>query len=322
MVGVELGRAVALFVERGEQRAFRLPFACEERCQVGSHFCIIPLLSWLRDDAPFYVLAVSQNEVRFFRGTRGEMEPIAVPGLPANREEAVRLDDAEPGIQAHSARPYLGRTKEGMAFHGHGGAPDAAKDLIAEYFREIDRALSATLPRATEPLIFAGVDYLFPIYQEANTYPHLVAKPVAGNPELWSADELRERVWPIVESLVREDREVELAKYGNRISQNRTSDRLEEILLAAYAGAVEILFLDPAARCTGAFQPEQQAVLVDERPESGSEDLMNLAATLVLRNKGTVQPLGSDDVPGGGPMAAVLRYPFPAARISAAAAGR
>jgi hypothetical protein len=273
----------------------------------------------LRNDAPYYVLAVSQNQVRFFRGTRGEIEEIAVPEMPANRDEAVRLDDAEPGLQAHSARPYLGRIKEGMAFHGQGGAPDAAKDLIFEFFREIDRALSAALRMGTEPLIFAGVDYLFPIYQEANTYPHLLAKPVTGNPELWSPDELRQRAWPLVESIVRGGRDAELAKYGNRISQQRSSDRLDEILIAAHAGAVETLFLDPTARQTGAFDPDGLTVHVDEQPQEGSEDLINLAATLVLRNSGAVQPLAAGDVPGGGAMAAVLRYPFPPARKPAIA---
>jgi hypothetical protein len=189
-------------------------------------------------------------------------------------------------------------------FHGHGGAPDASKDFVAEFFREIDRALANVLRMGTEPLVFAGVDYLFPIYQEANTYANLLPQPVIGNPELWSADELRARAWPLVESIVRKEREAEIARYGNRISQGRALNRLEDIMIAAHAGAVETLFLDPAARRMGAFDSATLKVHLDEPPQEDSEDLINLAATLVLRGNGEVQPLAAGDVPGGGEMAA------------------
>jgi hypothetical protein len=312
MFGPQTGPGIAVFLSDGEPLVYRLPFACEEVCRVGRQFYIIPALRWLRSDAPYYVLAVSQNQVRFFRGTRDEIEQVSVPNMPADRDTAVRFDDADPGLQAHSARPYLGRIKEGMAFHGHGGAPDAAKDFIAEYFREIDRALSGILRQATEPLVFVGVDYLFPIYQEANTYAHLRPTPVTGNPELSSPDELRQRAWPLVEEMVRESREAELEKFGNCISHGRTNNRLDEILIAAEAGAVETLFIEPTVRRTGVFDPERRTVHVDDEPRDESEDLINLVATLVLRNGGAVESLESGRVPGGGETAAILRYPFSA----------
>jgi hypothetical protein len=30
--------------------------------------------------------------------------------------------------------------------------------------------------------VLAGVEYLLPIYREANTYPHLLAEGIHGNP--------------------------------------------------------------------------------------------------------------------------------------------
>jgi len=162
----------------------------------------------------------------------------------------------------------------------------------------------------TAPLIFAGVDYLFPIYQGVNSYPHLAPKPIMGNPELWLPADIQQRAWPIVEAMLHERRETELGRYGNYISVGRSSDRVDEILIAAKAGAVETLFLDPAARCTGTFDSETLSVVVDAAPREENEDLVNLAAVLVLRNNGAVEPLASGHVPGGGPLAATLRYPF------------
>jgi hypothetical protein len=194
-------------------------------------------------------------------------------------------------------------------YHGHGGAADAAKDEIEEYLRAIDRAVTKYLGSRKDPLVFAGVDYLFPIYQQVNSYQHLMSTPVAGNPELWSMDELRDRAWSIVEGLVVARRAAERVRYGNRIAIGCTSDRLEDILVAAHAGAVETLFVDPSVKRLGVFSPESSAVRIDDVRQSDSEDLINLAAVLVLRAGGAVEPLQSGEIPGGGEIAAILRYP-------------
>jgi len=44
------------------------------------------------------------------------------------------------------------------------------------------------------PLVLAGVEYLFPIYQEANTYPDLVEEGITGNPENLKPEELHDLV--------------------------------------------------------------------------------------------------------------------------------
>jgi hypothetical protein len=256
-----------------------------------------------------------------FHGTRYQIDQREIAGLPASLRAALHYDPREGMYQTHSAGAQL-PGKEGLVFHGQGGEVDAAKVELTAFFREIDRALAGELRMQTDPLVFAGVDYLFPNYQEVNSYPHLLPKHISGNPELWNAADIRERAWPIVESTLRARREVELAKYGRRVAQGRTANRLDEILVAAHAGAVETLFIDPAVRRTGTFERELLTVHVDKEPQHQSDDLINLAATLVLRNNGAVEPLASGNVPGGGVMAAVLRYPFsPATETADAAAG-
>jgi hypothetical protein len=315
----EQGRSLAVFVGAEHIRLWRPVIDCAESCSVGSIFHVIPLVRWLDNEAPYYVLAVSQNDVRLWRGTRGEMEEVAAD-LPRNMQDALRLDTPQSFPQQHAAQRGT-PGKQGLVFHGQGGAPDAAKQEIQAYFREIDRRLTAAL-REDEPLIFAGVDYLFPIYQEVNSYAHLMPQSIVGNHELWSAREIQRLAWPLVESLLRERREATLTKYGNSISANRAVHRVEDVIWAADAGAVETLFIDPAARLTGAFDTQQLTVQVDERPREDSEDLLNLATVLVLRSSGFVQPLGPGEMPCGGPMAATLRYPLPTRQQQAASAGR
>jgi len=320
----ESAHGLAVFVSRDSIRAWPLPFACEEKCVVGEHVYLLPLVSWGTNDAPYFVLAVSQNAVRLLEGTRARIQEVALPGLPANLSEALNYDVRQETAQMHSATPRLAG-KEGAVFHGQGGEVDVAKQQLTSFFREIDRAVSDYLQLRSEPLIFAGVDYLFPIYRAVNSYPNLASTPITGNPDSLIASEIRVRAWPLVEAFVRSRNWVEAEKYWNSVAHGRTSNRSDEVLAASSAGAVETLFVAPGARQLGTFSPDSGKVQYHDTPQRDSEDLVNLAATFVLRTGGVVKTVLSGNVPGGGMMAAVMRYPFtpaiaPAAQRNGAAA--
>jgi hypothetical protein len=305
----KLGRGMAVLLSHNGARIWQLPIECDERCDVGKNFYVLPLIESLAGDIAYFVLAVSQNQVRLLRGTRSEMEEVAVPGLPADRETAVLLEDTERTLHAHVGRAQVPGRGD-LMYHGHGGAPDAAKDEIEQYLRAIARAVAKFMVGKADPLLFAGVDYLFPIYEQANTYPHLLPTPITGNPELWSPEELRERAWPLVEPLVQARRDAARTKYGNMTSQDRTATGFEDVLQAAQAGAVETLFIDPNITRRGTFDPDTFAIRVGDSTDADREDLINLAAVLVLRSCGAVDLSSADDIPGGSEISAVLRYPF------------
>jgi hypothetical protein len=302
---------LAAFID-GDLRVWHLPFRCDERCVTGKYFYVIPLLNWLAENASYYVLAISQNSVQFFHGNRFDMEPLDIPGLPTDLKTALHYDQREGIFQAHSAGPQL-PGKESLVFHGQGGEVDVSKDELLSFFREIDRALAAELELETDPLVFVGVDYLFPIYRDVNSYAHMLPTHVAGNPELMTPVDIRQHTWPLIESAVDERRQAELAKYGDHLAHGRSLNRIENIIIAAQAGAVETLFIDPAAKCTGEFDSQRLALQVDDQPQDDHEDLVNLISTLVIRGSGAVEPLADGNIPGGGAMAAVMRYVYPPA---------
>ena len=305
----ELAHGLAAFVSRDRLHAWPLPFACAESCFVSQHPHLLPLVPWVTSDAPYFVLAISQNGVRLLKGTRAAIEEVAVPNLPANLSEALHYDTRQPTVQVHTGQPQL-RGKESAVYHGQGGEADVAKDELAAYFREVDRAVDTFLSRHTEPLVFAGVDYLFPIYQSVNSYPQLVANPLPGNPELLSPAQLGERAWPLVEAAAADSIRVEVEKYWSAAGHGRTLDELDRILPAAQAGAIETLFVAPNAQLQGRYLSRSDTIRLDDPPKGDSEDLLNLTAVLVLQSDGQVESMDADRIPGGGPTAAILRYPF------------
>jgi hypothetical protein len=304
-----LDRGLAVLVSRDGMRVWNAPFEFQEQCVVGKRFHITPVIEWAAADHSYYVLAISQNRVRLLHGTRDALEEVEVPGLPANRSQALAFDEPESGFQTHTGRPEI-RGKEGAVFTGQGGAPDAAKNEIVSFFREVDRALAAVVDLKTSCLIFAGVDYLFPIYRRANSHPKLLPGHLSGNPDLLPLAELKQRAWSLLQPSLDNLPDSRIAKYWDLAARSRTSNQVEEIIPAAQAGAVEVLFLDPAVHRLGTFNPATFEVRIDSLRRPDSEDLINLAATLVLQNSGAVQSSSTRQVPGGGAMAAIMRYPF------------
>jgi hypothetical protein len=157
---------LAVFLARDLQRIYRLPWSYQEELEVGGLFQAAPLLPLLHGDGRFYVLAVSQNSVRLFQGTRFTVSPVDLKGVPRNLAEALRTHDRDEVLTFHT-RPTSGGSW-GAIFEGHGVGIDDEKDDLLRYFQQIDRGLHYVLREERAPLVLAAVDYLQPIYREAS----------------------------------------------------------------------------------------------------------------------------------------------------------
>jgi len=307
-----LNRTLVVFISEKNVRVFHLPLECEELCVVGERFHIAPLVQVVNEDTPYFLLTVSQNRVRLLHGTRCQLVEVHVPQLPSNRLEALNYDPREGFYQTHSGQPKL-RGKEGVVFTGQGGEVDVAKEEISAYFRLIDLAVSKYLNSQSAPLIFAGVDYLYPLYRRQNHYPYLAPEHIDGNPELLSPLELRQRAWPILDSQIRERQETAISRYWELVARGRSSNRIEDILDAADSGMVDTLLIYPAIHRWGRFDSQSQTTHLDSDSCPDNEELINLAVCMVLRHRGNVESITTGNIPGGGALAAVLRYlPQPA----------
>ncbi len=303
---------LALFISPETFQHYRLPFDFEELAVVAERFHIKPLLPLLSGDGRFYILALSQSEVRLLQGTRYSVSEVDLGEVPDSLAEALRYNDPEKQLQFHtSTRTPGGKGQRPAIFHGHGVASaDDPKDYILRYFHQVDEGLGDPLGGEETPLVLAGVDYLLPLYKEANTYPHLVAEGIEGNPEELRAEELHEQAWPILRPLFLKAKREAAAQYRQLAGagSERASSDLEEVIPAAYVGRVETLFVALHTQRWGAFDADTYEVRSHEEEEPGDEDLLDLAAVHTLVNGGTVYAVEPEKVPDGTPLAAVFRY--------------
>lgn len=307
---------LAVFLAPEVFRPFRLPLSLAELVVVSHRFHLKPLLPLLSGDGRFYVLALSQNDVRLVQCTRHSVTEVELEDVPTSLAEALPHDDPQRQLQYHTGTqgtempggPGGGAGQRAAMYHGHGTGTDDTKDRLTEYFRVLDGGLNDVLQDEQAPLVLAGVDYLLPMYRQVTSYPHVVAAGVTGNPEGLRPEELQQQAWPLVEPLFRQAQQSAAEQYARLAGTGRTANDLQAVVAAAYVGRIETLFVAVDAHQWGSFDPASQQVRLaaDNQPED--EDLFDFAAVHTLLQSGTVYAVAADTVPGGAQVAAVLRY--------------
>jgi hypothetical protein len=298
---------LAAFAAPGQFRTFRVPLHLEPLVVVSRRFHVTPLVPLLTGDGVFYILALSQGSVRLFQGTRLSVHEVRVPGMPANADEALRFDVSERQLQYRS----LGRTGGGRRtamFHGHSDVDDN-KENVLRLCQQVDRAMAALLHGSRAPVVLAAVDYVAAIYRQASSLPRLLDDVMTGNPDAATGPELHARALPIVEPILRRDLDDARARYNELGATNLTTRDLARIVVAAHDGQIDVLFVERGAQSWGTYNPGTREITLGEERQSESEDLLNMAAVRTILTQGSVFVLEPDQVPGNGPVAALLRYP-------------
>ena len=298
---------LAIFVSPERFIMHSAPFNFDELVVVASRFHTKPLLPILSGDGRFYVLALSQNQVRLLQGTRFSMDEVDLETVPKSLTEALQHDETEKQLKWHAQRqtPSGGRTG---IFHGHGGGIDNSKDDILRFLRTVDKGLRDTIGGNGAPLVLAAVEFLIPIYKEANTYSNLLERGIAGNPEGVSSEELHSQAWEIVEPFFNQAQQRAVERYYSLAGTGRTDQHLDSVIRAAYSGQVDTLFVPIGVQRWGRFDPEDLSVHVHDEPEPGDEDLLDFAAIQTILNSGTVYAVEPENVPDSRYVAATLRY--------------
>jgi hypothetical protein len=296
---------LAIFLSSNRVRRYRLPLNFEELVVVEDHFHIKPLLPLFTGDGQFYILALSQNEVRLLNGTRDSVSEVDIGQVGGSLAEALPSGNHQASLQHHTSG------SGSVTFHGQGGGSDeSAKNELLRYFRLVSDGLTEFLQGDRVPLVLAGVEYLLPIYKEANTYPNLIDTVIKGNPDLLSADELHKSAWNIIEPLFQAAQEEAVTHYHQLAGQGseQATDSLEKIVPAAYHGRVETLFVAAGVQQWGVFNPVTNEIELHDQLESGDEHLLDLASVQTYLKGGIVYIVRPEKVPGGTNAAAVLRY--------------
>jgi hypothetical protein len=300
---------LAVFLSNNFSRAFRLPAKFEELLIIANNFHIKPLLPLLSTEGKFYILAINLNGIRLFLATRDTINEIELTGTRISMEEALWMDEPEKRLDMHTAASSSGKGTGSAIFHGQ-GIRDEDKTNILRFFRYFDQELNPLLADKSILMIPAGVDYLLPLYREANTYNNLLKEELTGAPEKLPIKELHQRAWQIIEPIFRKRQQHAIQQFEelNGQQSHLAASDLDTVVKAARFGQVGTLFVPLGIQKWGRYDPENNKVLQEPEPTPENDDLLDFAAIHTILNSGQVYAVQPEELPGNGELAAILRY--------------
>jgi hypothetical protein len=287
----EQARSLAVFASPATLRTFRLPNRLTSIVEVADRFYVKPLLRAVTFPQAAFVLALAGGSVRLVEVSReGPPFTVAVPDLPADAASAAgkaSIADRSPSTRLQGS--------------------EGQKVRLRQFARKVDQALRGVLTGLELPLILAAAEPLASIYRSLNSYPHLVATGIAGNPEAASDDDLAAAARTVLDGVYADELAAVRELFDLRSSHGRGSTDVATVARAATQGAVDTLLVDVDEKLPGHVDEDSGAVTFAE-DDAVSYGVVDEIARRVLLTGGRVLAVRAPDIPGEGPLAAILRY--------------
>jgi hypothetical protein len=287
-------RSLATFATPDSLVTFRLPNRLSEMVEVSDRFYVKPLLRVQTFPQVAFVLAIAQGSCRLV-----EVEP----DMPAS---TVRVPDLPDDVAAAAGRSSISDKAPIRRIQGREGQ----KVRMRIYARKVDQALRPLLNGVQVPLLLAAAEPMASIYRSVNSYPHLADTVIGGNPETATDAELAARGREVLDELYAAELAGVRERYDALASSGRGTGDVAEIARAATFGLIDVLMLDIDAAMTGTIDETTGVVNTAEAGPS-TYGIVDEIARRVWKANGRVLAVRAQDIPGGGPAAAILRYaPF------------
>jgi hypothetical protein len=303
-------QGMAVFIAPDLFQHYRLPERFDETFQISRRLHIKPLLPMFMALGRFFILALSQHEIRLFSCNRHNAVEVELTEVTQGIEATLQYDSKERQLQHHigAADTTGGPGNRQAMFHGHGVSIDDQKDEILLYFQRADKGLRAVLADQRAPLILAGVDYLLPLFRKASSYRNIFEGTLTGNPEGVRGEELHAKALEIILPHLEKEQEQMKLRYQEMAGKGYTTAGARNVVRAAAYGKVEELFVALDERQPGTFDQQKNEVIMNP-DDPLADDLLDLAAALTIQNSGRVHAMKKEGLPDqNAAAAAILRY--------------
>ncbi|WP_285036565.1 hypothetical protein [Plantibacter sp. ME-Dv--P-095] len=292
-----LSSSLAIFVSPTTTRYFRVPNVLRSCTVVSDRFYIKPLMRALTFPQSAYVLALAQSGVRLVAVARD---------LPAT---SIELDIPEDVAAAAHVDSIRGRGSNGREQLGRIQGSEGQKIRMQEYAQIIDKALAPILANSKEPLILAGAEPMTGIFRSVSTSKQLVKPEIEGNQQERSDEQLAAAARPILDELYAAELHALCEEFGTRASNGRAVTDLGDVARAATANAVDTLFVDIDTNLPGTVDEATGVVTLDEEADASNYGVIDEILRRALLSDARILAVRAEDVPGGGALAATVRFP-------------
>jgi Bacterial archaeo-eukaryotic release factor family 11 len=284
-------RTLAVFATPAWLRTFRLPNRLMELAVGGERLYVKPLMRAVTFPQTAFVLALAQGGVRLLE---------TVPDAPA---ALVRVPDMPSDVATAAGKASIKDRAPIRRLQGDEGQ----KVRIRQYARRVDDALREVLPGHGVPLVIAATEPLDSIFRSVCRYPEVVPESVRGNPESVPDVELVQQARAVLDRYYAGKLAELHPLFERRAGQNRTSSDVATVARLVTQGAVDTLFVDIDGVVLGEVD-EDGAVRFGDEQVPGSIGVVDEITRRGWLSGARLLAVRPGDVPGGGDLAAILRY--------------
>jgi hypothetical protein len=289
---VEQANSLAIFVTPESIRTFRLANKLTSIVEVSDRFHLKPLIRSVTFPHDAYVLAIGAGAVRLIE-VSADLPPheVKVPGLPRDASQAL-------GRRSHLAQ--RGNMQSGEI--------TSENALLTRYARAVDQALRPILAGQERPLIVAAAEPMASIFRSVASYPHVAGRVIPGSADNTPDQELAARARDVLDAIYAAEISDLGTLYATRESQGRATGDIAQAARAATFGAVDTLIVDMDAVVPGTVDDEDGKVTFADQADALNYGVVDEIARRALRSGARVVAARRADIPGGGDLAAILRY--------------
>ncbi|MGQ0699044.1 MAG: baeRF3 domain-containing protein [Panacagrimonas sp.] len=289
-------------------RVFRLQRAVPELAVVADSFHTKPLRRFLQTVDRYQVLGLSRGKFQVFEGDRNALDEIKPSaGRARTISEVLGDDQSEPSQTSFSHGG--GGGSNAAIHHGQGGKSDGNDVETERFFRSIDRAVLDQHSKPSGlPLILATLPEHDHLFRQLSHNPFLMEAGLHANPEGMAIDELRQRVWEVVEPQHRARQLAMAGAFSAAQSRGLGSDNLTQVAQAAAEGRVATLLIESGRQIAGRLDGASGRIVAGNLNHPQVDDLLDDLGELVEKMGGEVRVLPAARMPGSTGLAATYRH--------------
>lgn len=215
---------LAIFASEEGAQTFYLPYAVTSRVVVDETFATRDAwVAWGRSTS-YRVLVLSEKPTRLYDASRADLDEVIGHGFP-NVHKAPGGATAIPG--------------------GAGGnAATIRQNHHINFFRSIDRAISALQHSDPQPLVVVGVQRYLGYWDSITNNADAIVVKVLGSHDKTPPHELGALVWPQVQAALTEREHARAQQIRDAVGEGRGAAGLAAVWRAAAEGRVDTLVVD------------------------------------------------------------------------------